>query len=700
VAGPPSLEELYEDAPCGYLSLTPDGVVTRANRTFLRSLGVAPTEVVGRRRLHDLMTPGSRLYAETHWLPRLQLEGRVAEVPVDLVREDGSRLSVLLNTTRVAHDDGTPDEIRASVFDATDRRRYERELIAARDHERAARERLEQLQDLSTALGSTLGVDRVAAVIAEFVFRAVAPDACMVLHDGELVQDRVARYPAPTPGLSVDLPLAVGDLEIGSLVIVLPPGRELSPEEHGILSSCAAAGATALRRAHLYAEREHQAFHDPLTGLANRLMLTERLAFEIARARRSGERFVLALLGLDDFKLLNDARGHTTGDEVLREVGARLTATVREVDLVARLSGDEFAIVCSAGEDESDGDAVAERLAAALALPVSVGAGEIFVRAAIGVVVGGGGDDAEKLLGDADAAMIVAKRSTGQRVVRFDASMRRRSRERARIEDELRIALRDGHLRVHYQPIVCSEDRSLAAMEALVRWEHPQRGLISPATFVPVAESCGLIVDLGRYVLRAATAQLAAWRAAGLVDDHVSMTVNLSPQQLAEADLVSDVASALAASRLDRTPWVVGLELTESMLMQSADSSAAKLAELAALGVRLLLDDFGTGASSLARLRRFPVDTLKIDRAFVTGLGQDAEDEDEAIVTAIIALAGALDLDVVAEGVERPAQAQWLTEVGAAKLQGFLFARPLPPDRMFELLVQLRRGAELLHAAA
>jgi EAL domain-containing protein (putative c-di-GMP-specific phosphodiesterase class I) len=260
-------------------------------------------------------------------------------------------------------------------------------------------------------------------------------------------------------------------------------------------------------------------------------------------------------------------------------------------------------------------------------------------------------------------------------------------RERVRVEAELREALRDGDLRVFYQPIVRAEDGVLAGMEALVRWEHPERGLVAPGMFIPVAEECGLIVDVGRFVLQEATRQLGAWREEGLVGEDVGVTVNVSARQLERPELVGDVAAAVAAAGLADTPWLLGLELTESMLMQSGDAAAARLTELAALGVRLLLDDFGTGASSLARLRRFPVDTLKIDRAFVTGLGAE-ECEDDAIVAAIIALAAALDLDVVAEGVETTAQLHRLRALGAAKIQGFLFSRPLPPDELRGLLAE------------
>ncbi|HEY8581425.1 MAG TPA: EAL domain-containing protein, partial [Capillimicrobium sp.] len=672
-----SLEELYEDAPCGYLSLGPDGVVTRVNRTLLRSTGFTADDLVGRRRLLDLLAPGSRLYAETHWAPRLELEGELREMPVDLVRADGSQLPVLLNATTLRRPDGSDGGLRASLFDATDRRRYERELIAARDHERAARQRVERLQRLSAALSAAIGVDRVAEALLDGVFDAVAPDGAGVVVGDTVVAQRRERPAVLGAVPALELPLTVADRRIGLLAVDLGPGRRLDADEQTLLTACAASGATALRRASLFAQMQHQALHDALTGLPNRLLLRERVEHEIARARRAGGRFAVALLGLDGFKLVNDTRGYAAGDRVLCEVARRLAATVREVDLVARPGGDEFAVVCADLMAGHDGDLLARRLAAALQAPLTVDGAEVHLSASIGVTVADGTQSADALLADADVAMFAAKRSPGVPYASFDASMREDAQERVRTEEDLRAALRDGDLRVYYQPIADARDGRLAGMEALVRWEHPQRGLVSPAAFIPVAEESGLIVDVGRWVLGEATAQLARWRAAGVVGDGVGVTVNVSARQLADDSLTADVAAALAASGLDEQPGLVGLELTESMLMSAPDAASARLAELGRLGVRLLLDDFGTGASSLARLRRLPFDTLKIDRAFVSGLGQ-GDGEDDAVVAAIVALAGALGLDVVAEGVETAAQHERLRALGAGKLQGYLFSRPLP----------------------
>jgi len=667
----PSLEELYEDAPCGYLSMTLDGTVTRANRTLLRSLGRSAEEVVG-RRFQALMSVGSRLYAETHWRPRLELAGELREMPVDLVRADGSRLPVLLTAVQVG------DSVRASMFDASDRRRYERELVAARDVERAARERVERLQRLSAALSAAIGVAAVAEALVDGVFEAVACERCQVVFDGQIVHDRSEAVRSPGPAVERELALEVGGSQIGTLRIAFGGERELTDEDDQLLAACAAAGATALRRASYLEQIEHQALHDPLTGLPNWLLLKDRLQHLIARAHRSGVPFAVAAVGVDDFKLVNDTRGHTVGNEVLRLIAARLRGAIRETDLVARAGGDEFVVVYADLASEAESDLVAERLHTTFAAPLPTSVGDVFVRVSVGVVaVGSEAQDAERVLSDADMALIAAKRSTTVGHVRFNDTMRERARERARIEQELRAALAGDELVVHYQPIVSAADGTLTSMEALVRWQHPVRGLVPPGVFIPVAEDCGLIVDIGRHVLKAACRQLSAWRSRRRIGEHVGMTVNVSARQLEQGTLTADVAAALAESGLDRSPSLLGLELTESIVMNSPESALDRLAELRDLGVTLLLDDFGTGASSLARLRDLPIATLKIDRAFITGLG-----EDDAFVAAITSLAGALGLETVAEGVETEAQLESLRALGATKIQGFLYSRPLPAEEL------------------
>jgi diguanylate cyclase (GGDEF)-like protein len=420
-----------------------------------------------------------------------------------------------------------------------------------------------------------------------------------------------------------------------------------------------------------------------VTDLPNRLLLRERLQHEAARARRDGTGFALCLLDVDDFKLINDTLGHAAGDDLLRAIAARLDGAMRTTDMLARLGGDEFVVLGPDLQTEEEARSLARRVADALRPPFTLQGSDLAVRASIGVVQGGGDSTADALLRDVDLAMYDAKsRGRGQQAL-FDASMRERLRNRVRVESELDEALRNGDLRVYYQPVVTAGERRISGVEALVRWQHPEGGLVPPDEFIPVAEATGQIIELGRFVMEEACRQLVSWRAEGLVDDAFHVAVNVSWRQLTRPGFPEDVAAVLAHTGLD--PARLGLEITETIAMDSAESSGEVLDQLAALGVELLLDDFGTGVSSLARLKRLPVDTLKIDRAFVRGVG-DREDEDDAIVAAILAMADALGLEVVAEGVETEAQLARLDQLGCGLIQGFLFSRPLPAAELAALV--------------
>jgi diguanylate cyclase (GGDEF)-like protein len=429
------------------------------------------------------------------------------------------------------------------------------------------------------------------------------------------------------------------------------------------------------------ARASYLAHHDELTGLPNRALFMDRLQQAIARAGRSGGAVAVLFLDLDRFKNINDSLGHATGDEMLKLVGALCARDLREADTVARLGGDEF-IVClgEVGSAEEAG-AVARRLLAEITRGFEIGGHKLHADASIGIsLYPADGADAETLIRNADTAMYHAKGDGRGTFHFFRPQMTERVKRRLALELGLRQALERGEFVLHFQPIVQLGSGKPIGAEALVRWNNPDRGLVSPAEFIPVAEDIGLIAPIGEWVLREACAQAAKWPKAGT--GALFVAVNLSARQFHEGNLVSVVSDALARSGLP--PAQLELEITESVLMQQTEASTRMLRELDALGVKLAIDDFGTGYSSLGYLKRFPVSTLKIDRSFLRDVSRD--DDDRAIVTAIMAMARSLGLTVTAEGVERAEQVAFLRELGCDQAQGYLYARPGPGEDVERLL--------------
>jgi diguanylate cyclase (GGDEF)-like protein/PAS domain S-box-containing protein len=461
----------------------------------------------------------------------------------------------------------------------------------------------------------------------------------------------------------------------GAAVPVVVTVDRLDAPEIGF-SGLVGAGIDNSERRALQMTLAHQALHDPLTGLPNRALFLDRLDQALARLHRSDGAIAVLFLDLDRFKLVNDTCGHQAGDEVLRAVAALFEGVLRPMDTVARLGGDEFAVCCEQLADPSEAVRLAERLTAAVSQPFQVQGREFYVTPSIGIVigVGGSGETAHTLLRDADAAMYHAKERGRGRIEIFDRGMRLDVLRRAEVASQLRHALERDELALHYQPVVRLGDGGLAGFEALLRWIHPERGVLLPGDFMDVAEDTNLIVPVGAWVLDEAARQLASWRD-DLPEHPITISVNLSARQIADPDLVPTVREALARHQLE--PSRLCLEITESTLMEDAAVSVATLRELKALGVQLAIDDFGTGYSSLAYLKRFPVDFLKIDRSFVSGLEQ--ETEDAVIVKAVVELGRALGLAVVAEGVETDAQLAELERIGCELAQGYRWSLPCPP---------------------
>ncbi|MHB1143373.1 MAG: putative bifunctional diguanylate cyclase/phosphodiesterase [Thiobacillus sp.] len=421
----------------------------------------------------------------------------------------------------------------------------------------------------------------------------------------------------------------------------------------------------------------HLANYDALTGLPNRNLAQDRIQQAIARAQRSGTQFAVMFIDLDHFKTINDSLGHNVGDALLQMVAGRILACLREEDTVGRQGGDEFIVLLGSLNSPKDAAVVAHKILHALSAPCSINERELHTSASIGIAIyPEDGRGAEALLKNSDTAMYHAKESGRSNCQFFAHEMNVAAAERLLLETSLRHAVAGGELLLHYQPLVNLADGRIVATEALVRWKHPQLGFVDPARFIPVAEDSGLIAPLGEWVLRQACLQLKQWHALGI--QLPRMVVNLSPRQFREKNLVQIFSGVFRETGVE-SRWL-GLEITESAIMENPEATIGVLKELKALGIELSLDDFGTGYSSLSYLKRFPIDKLKIDQSFVHDITTDPDDE--AMVTAIIAMAHHLNIRVVAEGVETEAQLAFLREHGCDEYQGFLFSRPLPADEL------------------
>ncbi len=475
-------------------------------------------------------------------------------------------------------------------------------------------------------------------------------------------------------------------------------GRHFGAREVAALERFAQLASIALANARLFeaaqrdlGERRHaeerlarQALYDAITGLPNRVLLMDRVRHALASGR-VGETAPIAMLilDLDRFKVINESLGHTVGDVLLAAVAERLHGALRPADTVARFGGDEFGILLDPISGADEAVEVAERVDALLSAPFRLGGRDVFISASLGIAVGRPGvSDADDLMRDAEIALYRAKANSAVRHTLFDPSMSADTVERLDIENDLRQAVERDELRLHYQPLIDLATGRISGLEALVRWQHPVRGLIPPLSFIPLAEETGLILPIGAWVLETACRQARAWQLAFPTDPPLTMSVNLSARQFGQPDLVAQVAAILETTGLPAHS--LELEITETVVMDESEAGIRALRALRELGCRLALDDFGTGYSSLSYLKSLPLDTIKIDRSFVAGLGGD--DANLPIVKAVIALAHGLGIDVTAEGIETPEQLAWLRDLACDRGQGFYYARPLPAAQVVTLL--------------
>ncbi len=500
-----------------------------------------------------------------------------------------------------------------------------------------------------------------------------------VLEDRLIVAERYAESSAAMSlfvkaGLASAMAAPVhieGDVVGCLLVSSYRHGLQYTPADQNLLITIAQQASLALTDARIVSDMVHQALHDPLTGMPNRALFGDRLAHALQRTERTTSEVAVLFVDLDRFKPVNDSLGHAVGDEVLCVVAERISGCLRESDTAARLGGDEFAVLLEEIDTQAEATTLAQRIIDTVAAPIVIDGRHVFVGASIGIATGQRG--AEDLLRKADLAMYRAKADGRGRSVLFEPRMQGQALERLELEIELRGAIERAEMELFYQPIVVLDSGALHGVEALLRWHHPERGLVGPADFIPLAEETGLIIEIGWWVLETACRQLAAWHGAGAQRD-LTMNVNLSGRQLEDPGLHSTVADALSHAAVDEGSLI--LEITETVLMHDTDATIERLRALRALGVRLAVDDFGTGYSSLRYLNRFPIDVLKMASPFVEPL--DAGSERRSLAQTIVSLGSNLGLPVIAEGIERPEQHAALVALGCELGQGYHFGRPVP----------------------
>jgi diguanylate cyclase (GGDEF)-like protein/PAS domain S-box-containing protein len=663
-AGDEPFRALIERSPDAIVVLSERGALLHANPAAERLLGAPRAQLVG-RALGLPMTPAGVAEVEV-----LSADGRATPCELRSLESAWAGAPAQLVTLR--------DVSERARTQAALRESQERYALAAR----AANDGLwdwdlvADTVDYSPRWKSMLGApDEDIKPSPEAWFDRVHPE------DLERVR---AALSAHLEGLTSHLECEYRMLHHnGSYRWVLCRGLAVR-DEQGRARRIAGSQSDVTHRKLAEAQLAHRAFYDPLTNLPNRALFLDRLRHALRRAqRRRDYLFAVLFLDVDRFKVINDSLGHMSGDRLLVTIARRLELALRPGDSVARLGGDEFTVLLDDIGDAADAEVVAERIHRELLAPFQIGGQELYTSCSIGIALSSTGyEKPEDILRDADTAMYRAKSTGRARHALFDTAMHQRAVMLLQTEADLRRALERDELRVQYQPIVSLATGRISGVEALVRWEHPERGRISPAEFVPVAEDSGLIVALDRWVLQRACQEVQRWFAALPQAGDFRLNVNLSPRQLGLTDLAQQVADVLSQTGLPAAS--LRLEITETAMMEQHDAALRTLSELKELGVQISIDDFGTGYSSLARLHQFPIDSLKVDRSFVEVMGETGETS--RIARTIVLIGRTLGLSVIAEGVETPRQLELLRELRCDAAQGYFFSRPVDGEVARELL--------------
>ena len=678
-----------------------EGRITDVNEQFVRHCGYAREELVG----VELARVGVPLaHASRGWTPSSSVWSGEVLVPA----RDGER-QWYRTVVPIFDSAGLVEKYICIDFDITERKQFEDAIVDNAKRQgliaRLGRKALEsgplpELFEMATELACEGLKVRHAAL---FGFDAGAGSAVLQAGAGfpqSAIGTRFAHVPGPdsaerlgrwsagllgprAAGSGIEVFIVCRDRLYGALGVYAPEQRTFQEHEDGFLNSLANILATAIEREDARSRLTYLAQYDALTGLPNRHRLAGCLEDAIAAAAQRGHRAGVMFIDLDRFKSVNDMMGHSVGDELLAQAGRRLQDCVREHDVVARLGGDEFAVVLPQLDGLDDAEAIARRIVEALARPFMLQGQQLFVSASVGIAAyPQDGGDADALLKSADTAMYSAKNSGRNNYRFFLAEMHANAAQRLQLEADLHLALERGEFELHYQPKLRLDSGAVSGFEALLRWRHPERGLVSPLEFISILEDTGMILPVGEWVIAEVCRQLGEW--AGTLDRVPPVAINLSARQLAHTGLPDTVRAIVAGAGID--PRLLEFELTESMLMTDPEAAVAILSQLKAQGMRLSVDDFGTGYSSLAYLKRFPLDALKIDRTFVRDLPADSDDA--AITKAVISLAHSLNLKVVAEGVETVGHVRALEAYQCDEIQGYYVSRPLPARDCAALLAE------------
>jgi diguanylate cyclase (GGDEF)-like protein/PAS domain S-box-containing protein len=683
---PEVFRSVFEHAGVGMAFTGLDDQYVHVNRKFADMLGYTVDEM---RRLGP-----ADVTSEDHtaaWPKRKQalIAGAAREVTLEkqYLRKDGSCVWVSVVTSLVRDDQGRPQQFISVVHDLSARRAAE---LALRESEEKFRQLADNIPEIFWITDSrqrklhylSPGFETLTGMCLADVMRR--PRSWLkVVHAEDRERVRLARKALPKAEYNVEYRIVLSDGSIRWVHDQAFPVRD----GNGNVYRIAGIGADVTHRKEAEEKLVYLAHYDGLTGLPNRVLFFDRLRQTLAHAARREVIAAVMFLDLDRFKVVNDTLGHGVGDDLLRQVAQRLSACTRVGDTVARFSGDEFVLIVNDLQGAEDARHIAQKVLVAFANPFKVGGHEIFVSTSIGIsLYPSDCEDEQTLLKNADTAMYRAKESGRNNFQFYTREMNARAMYRLNLENSLRHALERGEFRLHYQPKACLHTGRITGVEALLRWERPDHGLISPGEFVPLLEDTGLIVPVGEWVLSEACRQVETWRRTGV--EPVAIAINISARQFGARNLGEIIRRVLEEQRAD--PRYIELELTESLLMVNTEEAVRTLRYLKGLGLKLSIDDFGTGYSSLSYLKRFPIDALKIDRSFIDEIITDVDDA--TITRAVIGMAHNLGLKVVAEGVETQAQLSFLSANGCDEAQGYYFARPQPAAELAKWLGKAGHG--------